>query len=121
VSSVFGRVWRYCPCHLVTTTTWSPHVLDGTATTAADTKTTTTGYNPIDGASNTGTTSGWVLHAPTTQTTSMPGTVNDITTQTRYDASARVVESRMPASNGSDAGTTLTAFYTAAGTGTCGG
>ncbi|MFL6098563.1 MAG: DNRLRE domain-containing protein [Actinomycetales bacterium] len=110
-----------CPCHLVTTTTTSPDVLDGTTVPSADTKTTQTGYDPIDGASNTGPTSGWVLHAPTTQTTPMPGTGNDIVTKSRYDSSGRMVEARMPASSGSDAGTTLTTYYTASGTGTCGG
>ena len=44
---------------------------DGTATTATDTKYDVTGYDPIDGTSATGDTSGWILQAPTVQTTIM--------------------------------------------------
>ncbi|MFJ2031529.1 phospholipase A2 [Streptosporangium sp. NPDC087985] len=44
-----------------------------------------------------------------------------ITTVTAYDAEGRVIESRMPKSAGNDAGTTVREYYTADGTGTCGG
>ena len=78
--------------------------------------TTRTGYDPIDGASTTGATSGWTLGAATT-TTQQLGTSagsGDITARTRYDSEGRVVETRQPRSTGTDAGTTLTAYYTAA-------
>ncbi|GAA3786637.1 hypothetical protein GCM10022226_00930 [Sphaerisporangium flaviroseum] len=95
--------------HLVTTTTVQPLVVDGTATPGtADTRTTKAGYNPIVS----GDTSGWDLFTPTTQTTVMPGGT-DIVKRTRYDAAGREIERRMPASNGSDAGTTITSYFTA--------
>jgi RHS repeat-associated protein len=104
------------PYRLLTTTTTASVPLDGTATTANDTVTKLTGYDPIDGASSTGATSGWTLRAPTTQTTVM-GTstsTSDVVTATRYDDAGRPTESRMPLSDGTDAGTTLTAYYTVA-------
>jgi RHS repeat-associated protein len=102
--------------HLVTTTKVTSVPLDGAATTDEDTRTTLIGYDPIDGASNTGNTSGWTQRTPTVTTTTMLGSTpsgSDIVKKTRYDASARVVESRMPESTGSDAGTTSTVYYTA--------
>jgi RHS repeat-associated protein len=77
------------------------------------------GYDPIDGASVTGPTSGWTLRAATTTTTVMPDPADNITSKTRYDDRGRAVETRQPSSNGTDAGTTLTEYYTA-GTGTAG-
>ncbi|MFI5933073.1 DNRLRE domain-containing protein [Actinoplanes sp. NPDC051494] len=102
--------------HLVTKTVTSPVALDGTVTTAADTRTTVTGYNPIDGSSATGNTSGWVLHTPTTETTwlGMAASTADLTNQTRYDAAGRVVESRLPGGAATDANTTVTTYYTSA-------
>ncbi|MEU8270769.1 DNRLRE domain-containing protein [Sphaerisporangium sp. NPDC049002] len=95
--------------HLVTTTTVQPVVVGGTAAPGtADIRTTKIGYNPIVS----GDTSGWELFAPTTQTTVMPGGT-DIVQRTRFDAAGRDIERRMPASNGSDAGTTITSYYTA--------
>lgn len=44
-----------------------------------------------------------------------------VTTVTVYDAEGRVIESRMPKSGGADAGTTIRTYYTADGTGVCGG
>ncbi len=73
------------------------------------------GYAPIDGTDLLSDTSGWVLGSGTTSTT-----VTDLasnagpTTLTTYDAEGRVLESRTAASNGADAGTTLSAYYTAA-------
>ncbi|RBY76927.1 hypothetical protein DQ239_12110 [Blastococcus sp. TF02-09] len=75
---------------------------------------TLTGYAPIDGASVTGVTSGWVLGASTTSTTVMDSAANNITSKTRYDDSGRVIETRQPKSSGTDAGTTITTYYTAA-------
>ncbi len=101
--------------HLVTTTKVASVPLDGTPTSAGDTRATTISYDPIDGASNTGNTSGWTLRTPTVTTTIMddsPG-AKDIVMKTRYDSSSRVVESRMPESTGNDAGTTSTIYYTA--------
>ncbi|MFF2350885.1 RHS repeat-associated core domain-containing protein [Kitasatospora sp. NPDC058115] len=44
-----------------------------------------------------------------------------LTRTTGYDAAGRVVRSGLPASDGSDAGTTVTAYWTAEGTGECAG
>ncbi|HST82477.1 MAG TPA: DNRLRE domain-containing protein [Kineosporiaceae bacterium] len=101
--------------HLVTTSTTSSVPLDGSPTVADDTRKTITGYDPIDGASSTGDTSGWVLRAPTTTTTVMGASPSstDIVRKTRYDAAGRTVETRMPESTGTDAGTTLISYYTA--------
>lgn len=77
---------------------------------------TRSGYDPIDGAPVTGPSSGWTLGAATTSTQQLgtsPGG-GDITRRTRYDSEGRVVEIRQPKSTGTDAGTTLTAYYTAA-------
>lgn len=66
----------------------------------------------FDGTDLLSDTSGWVLGSGTTSTT-----VTDLasnagpTTLTTYDAEGRVLESRTAASNGADAGTTLSAYY----------
>jgi RHS repeat-associated protein len=77
----------------------------------------TTGYNPIDGKPVTDPTSGWILGTATESTTltGANGTSSsaDIVSKTRYDAEGRSVEERRPASSGTDAGTTLTGYYTA--------
>ncbi|MFI6927677.1 phospholipase A2 [Nonomuraea spiralis] len=44
-----------------------------------------------------------------------------ITKTTAYDSDGRVVATTMPKSSGADAGTTTSEYYTADGTGTCGG
>lgn len=79
-----------------------------------------TGYDPLVS----GDTSGWDLGQPTTTTIDMDlsGTVTsgDITTKTRYDAQGRTIETWQPRSDGTDAGTQVTAYYTAASTGTAG-
>ncbi len=75
-----------------------------------------TGYLPIDGSAATAPTSGWTLGAATTTTTVMPDPADNITSKTRYDDRGRIVESRQPATSGTDAGTTFTEYYTA-GTG----
>ena len=112
--------------HLITKTVSTPVALDGTVVPAADSKTTVTGYDPIDGASSTGDTSGWVLHSGTTQTTWMGATASaaDLTGKTRYDSSGRVVESRLPGATASDANATVTTYYSTAANSTypaCGG
>lgn len=54
----------------------------------------------------------WTLRKPT-KTVVDPGTGNlNITRQTAYNAAGLAVESRMPKSNGTDAGTTKTIYYT---------
>ena len=68
----------------------------------------TTGYTPIEA----GDPSGWDLGLPTTTTVVMPGGT-DIVTKVRYDTQGRVIETRQPTSNGTDAGTRQTIFYTA--------
>lgn len=73
-----------------------------------------TGYDPIDGSSATGATSGWMLGAATTTTQVMGSGQQNIVTRTRYDADGRVLEDRKPGSSGTDAATTLTGYYTAA-------
>ena len=100
---------------LVTTTSTSSQPIDGTSATSADTTTVLTGYDPIDGSSATGDTSGWTLYSPTTTTTVMGTSAgsSDIVQKARYDNTGRVVETRMPESSGTDAGATLTTYYTA--------
>jgi RHS repeat-associated protein len=105
---------------LITETDDSPYFpQSGVATPSdytPDTRTTLTGYNPVDGSSTTGPTSGWTLGEPTTDTTVIPGTGNNITTETEYDANGDVTESIMPkaTSPGVDAYTTDTVYYTTA-------
>ncbi|MFD3499115.1 RHS repeat-associated core domain-containing protein [Streptomyces sp. NPDC058678] len=60
----------------------------------------------------------WVKGQPTVTTVDPGGLA--ITTTTGYDAQGRVNRKSQPASSGSDAGTTITTYYTADGTGTCG-
>ncbi|MFD8463561.1 DNRLRE domain-containing protein [Streptomyces cyaneofuscatus] len=92
--------------HLETTT------LDGARiegyTDDVEVRVTKTGYGaPIGG------TSGWTLRSETSVTTdAVPGGAN-LTATLRYDAAGRAVESRRPGSNGADAGTVRTVFYTA--------
>jgi RHS repeat-associated protein len=101
--------------HLVTTTAKSSVPIDGTPTSGQDTRKTVTGYDPIDGASTTGDTSGWTLHTATTTTTVMGATASsaDIVRKVGYDNAGRMVEARTPESSGADAGTTISTYYTA--------
>ncbi|WP_153022609.1 DNRLRE domain-containing protein [Luteimicrobium xylanilyticum] len=74
----------------------------------------TTGYNPIDGADNQSATSGWILGAGTTSTSlANVSTGAVITTKTLYDAEGRTIKTVGAKSNGADAGTQLTTYYTA--------
>lgn len=70
--------------------------------------TTKTGYAPIEP----GDTTGWSLGMPTTSTVVVPGGA-DITSRTRYHDDGRVLETRQPASTGTDAGTRQIVYYTA--------
>ncbi|MEV4375039.1 DNRLRE domain-containing protein [Nonomuraea sp. NPDC049637] len=104
-----GKPSQAVTYHLATTTKVEPLVLDGTATPApTDVRTVKTGYDPI----TSGDASGWQLRQPTSTTTVMPGQT-DLVRKTRYDAAAREIERRQPASTGSDAGSLATAYYTA--------
>ncbi|MBG0831621.1 hypothetical protein HS041_28220 [Planomonospora sp. ID67723] len=95
--------------HLTTTTTVEPVVMDGLASpTASDRTIKKLGYDPIKA----GDASGWTLRQATSVTSVMPGG-DDIVQRTRYDATGRTIETRTPKSSGADAGTTVTAYYTA--------
>ncbi|XVQ85338.1 RHS repeat-associated core domain-containing protein [Microbispora siamensis] len=94
---------------LVTTTTIKPIILDGVTTaSSSDTQTVKIGY----GAIVSGDTTGWELQTSTSHTIVMPG-ATDIVHKIRYDSAGRQIERRMPASSGSDAGTTVYTYYTA--------
>ncbi|GMA24793.1 hypothetical protein GCM10025864_25520 [Luteimicrobium album] len=96
----------------------------GTDTTPASGETvigkSVTGYNPIDSAPATGNTSGWTLGSPTTSTTVTNFTANTgIKTQTLFDSEGRTIKTIGAKSNGLDAGTQLTSYYTVAGSTGC--
>ncbi|MFE7129485.1 RHS repeat-associated core domain-containing protein [Streptomyces sp. NPDC057638] len=55
-----------------------------------------------------------------TSTTQDPGGLA-LTKTTSYDAAGQVTRTTLPASNGSDAGATVTAYYSGGGSGPCGG
>ncbi|WP_407675842.1 RHS repeat-associated core domain-containing protein [Peterkaempfera bronchialis] len=59
----------------------------------------------------------WVLGMPTKTVKDSGGLA--LTTTTAYDSQGRVTKTSLPASTGTDAGTTLTTYYTGDGTGTC--
>ncbi|MFB7443082.1 DNRLRE domain-containing protein [Streptomyces mirabilis] len=61
----------------------------------------------------------WSMGLPTS-VTSDPGGLA-ITATTTYDNQGRVTKTTKPASTGTDAGATVTSYYTGDGTGTCGG
>ncbi|MGN9789232.1 DNRLRE domain-containing protein [Nonomuraea sp. ZG12] len=104
-----GKPSQAVTYRLVTTSTSKPVVLDGTATLAAgDSQVVETGYDPI----GSGDASGWNLRKATLVTTKVPGGT-DVVRRMRYDAAGREFERRLPASAGTDAGTTVTRYYTA--------
>lgn len=72
----------------------------------ADPRVTATGYDWTKGLA--------------TSTTQDPGGL-DLTKTTSYDAQGRVTKTTLPASNGTDAGATVTTYYSGDGTGPCGG
>ncbi|MCL2782212.1 MAG: sugar-binding protein, partial [Actinomycetia bacterium] len=96
------------PHRLPTTVTATAQTADGVE---HDPSVAKTGYDAVRAGDPTG----WSLRLATSQTD--PG---GLVTQTRYDAAGRVVETVLP-NNGANAGvrTTLTAYYTATGTGGC--
>ncbi|MFJ2193063.1 ricin-type beta-trefoil lectin domain protein [Kitasatospora sp. NPDC087861] len=90
--------------HLVTTATDGARI-DGYAD-DVELRVTKTGYDtPIGG------TSGWTLRTATSVTTDALGA--KLTAYVKFDASGRALESRKPGSDGSDAGTVKSVFYTA--------
>jgi RHS repeat-associated protein len=108
--------WR-----LPTTLSTSVYKLDGLADPTqigasgadTDTRTKANGYDPIDGASNTGPTSGWILGRAATSTTD-PGTGHlNIVGRTLYDSTGHVLQQRQPSSSGTDAATTVDVYYSA--------
>jgi hypothetical protein len=72
------------------------------------------------GAPVSGDADGWALGQPgrtiadANPTGQRSETTGDIVRLTRFDAEGKVIETRQPASNGADAGTTKTAYYTTA-------
>ncbi|MCX5214373.1 DNRLRE domain-containing protein [Kitasatospora sp. NBC_00240] len=90
--------------HLVTTATDGARI-DGYAA-DVEQRVTKNGYGaPIGG------TPGWTLKKATSVTTDAAGA--NLTTSTRYDASGRTEETRVPGSAAADASTVTTAYYTA--------
>ncbi len=101
------------PYRLPTTQTTYAHD-PGTGTDLEITGQTLTDYNaPVAGDAD-----GWNrgLVGKTITDVDLDGTnsAGDIVKLTRYDAEGRAIETRQPASNGNDAGTTKTVYYTAA-------
>ncbi|MFI7064207.1 RHS repeat-associated core domain-containing protein [Kribbella sp. NPDC050124] len=101
------------PYRLATTETSYAHD-PGTGTDLETTGQALTDYGPPEA----GDADGWGKGQPgkTITDLDLDGTnsAGDIVKLTRYDAEGRVIETRQPASNGADAGTTKTVYYTAA-------
>lgn len=97
-------------------------VSDVNRTVDYDTVVTKFGYEPIVAGDG----NGWSLGTPTSTTTLLSGGGSS-TQITRIDSSGRQVESRQPGGSadgsgaGNDAHSTLTTYYTAGGSGDCGG
>ncbi|MFE7954461.1 DNRLRE domain-containing protein [Streptomyces sp. NPDC057413] len=97
---------------------------DGTATVANQVTTTSVGAY-VDGYAadadvrTTRTEYDWVKGLPTATITDPAGLALKRTTS--YDAQGRVTRTTLPKSNGSDAGTTVTTYWSATGTGACAG
>ncbi|MCG8927447.1 RHS repeat-associated core domain-containing protein [Lentzea sp. CC55] len=109
------------PYRLATTETTFAHD-PGTGVDVEAVSRTLTDYNAVAAGDPDGWASG--LPSRTINDTDLDGAVSaaDTVRVTRYDNENRVVETRQPASNGADAGTTKTVYYTAAVNGTeCGG
>ncbi|MGW3647093.1 DNRLRE domain-containing protein [Streptomyces sp. NPDC000878] len=97
---------------------------DGTATVSDQITTVKVGAYvagyPSDGDVRTTTTQyDWVKGLPTATITDPSGLALKKTTS--YDSQGRVVKTTLPKSSGSDAGATVTAYWSATGTGTCAG
>lgn len=97
---------------------------DGSATVADQPTTVASGAHvdgyPVDADIRTSKTGyDWVNGLPTSHTDD-PGGLN-VTKTTSYDTQGRSIKTTLPKSNGSDAGATVTTYYSATGTGTCNG
>lgn len=68
-------------------------------------------YDPIDGASKLGSTSGWKIGSPTKVTFDASGA--NLSALVRYDTGGRAVEPRGIGATGNDARTNLAVYYTA--------
>ncbi|MFJ5657309.1 DNRLRE domain-containing protein [Streptomyces microflavus] len=77
------------------------------------------GYPADADVRKTATTYDWATGLPTA-TVDDPGGLN-ITTTTKYDTSGRVIKTIRPMSNGTDAGATVTSYWSSGGTGPCSG
>lgn len=97
--------------HLVTTQTDALLVAGSSPEQLVDLEVTKTGYNPIDGQSAIGPTSGWRHGQPTVTTFDATGA--NLSALVRYDAQGKAVESRGIGSNGQDARTNIAVYYTA--------
>ncbi|WP_164512415.1 DNRLRE domain-containing protein [Nocardioides baekrokdamisoli] len=98
----------------VTQTVSSPLISNGDLTDTAHI--TKTGYGNTEAS--------WELGLPTSNTQVVDGGSGDITKSTGYDSEGRVISQSQPMSNGSDAGTRDTVYYTVAansGVPQCGG
>ncbi|MCX8530422.1 MAG: DNRLRE domain-containing protein [Rhodoluna sp.] len=73
---------------------------------------TVTNYNPIDAASSTGPTSGWILGQATKVTQFDPAGNLVSQAQTLYNNLGQVTKTVQPGSNGNDGRTELTTYYT---------
>jgi len=93
-------------------TTQTVYSVNGT--TATQLTKTITSYNPIDGASTTGPTSGWTLGQATKVSQYDPVGNLVAQAQTQYNSLGQVIKSIQPGSNGNDGRTLLTTYYTAA-------
>lgn len=99
--------------HLVTSQTEALLLAGSAPEQLVDVEVTVNGYNPIDGASPIGSTSGWKIGQPTSITYDAAPGGAQLTALIRYDDQGRAVESRRSGSSGSDAGTSLALYYTA--------
>jgi RHS repeat-associated protein len=100
--------------HLVTTETEGVLVAGSSPEQLLDVTVSSNRYNPIDGASPLGPTSGWVHKQATEVVVDAGAGGGNVTARVLYDAQGRAIESRKAGSTGSDAGTTRTVFYSAA-------
>ncbi|HLL34116.1 MAG TPA: DNRLRE domain-containing protein [Streptomyces sp.] len=97
---------------------------DGSATVSDQVTTSTVGAAidgyPADGDVRTTTTAyDWAKGLPTSEVTDPAGL--KLTKTTGYDSQGRVIKTTLPKSNGTDAGATVTRYWSATGTGTCEG
>jgi RHS repeat-associated protein len=70
-------------------------------------------YDPVDGASSTGPTSGWVLGRATSVTMDVGAGGANLTASRRYDEAGRTIEVRQVGADGSDARTLLASYFSA--------